>query len=223
MKFLFILCLLFAYEAHAHKIFLTQGRTAEIARVIMDLSPHVGEKNAVDYAIIIDKYSTEYDLNWKIVVAILKQESDFVHGEIDERYRDFGIGQINWQNVKAMEIDLGLLLTDVDYALRQTFMILANLKKKYDTGSTGYWAWYTRYHSFTPKMRRKYYWGRKKSGHDGLRYKFERIERSLKRVGEQVNRRARATGKARRIKQTKRQTKSRTRKVVQNMVLSRSR
>ncbi|MDX1471522.1 MAG: hypothetical protein R3213_08500, partial [Flavobacteriaceae bacterium] len=67
------------------------AKANEISYVINELSPHLSEKKALEYAIIIDKYSKQYDVSWKIIVAILKQESDFIHGEISEDFRDFGI------------------------------------------------------------------------------------------------------------------------------------
>ena len=165
----------------------------EIANVIKGLSPHLEDKKASEYAIIIEKYSKGVvigqdkkgndivvKVDWKVVVAICKQESDFVHGEITEDFRDFGICQLNWRTIKHRKVDLGLLLTDVDYAFHETFVLLGELKYKYNTNSRGHYQWFTRYHSYTMKTRRKYWYGRKRSGHDGLRYKFRMIERLLR-------------------------------------------
>ncbi len=154
----------------------------EIASVIREISPHVGQKTALNYAIIIDKYSKKYEVSWQVVVAIIRQESDFIHGEINKDYRDFGISQFNWKTIRSREVDLGLLLTDEDYAIHETFKLLAELKKKYYTRAKGHWQWFTRFHSYTPLRRKIYWYGNKISGHNGLRYKFKLIERSLKRV-----------------------------------------
>lgn len=152
----------------------------EIASVIQGISPHVTEKSARKYAKIIDKYADEYDVDWKVAVAIIKQESDFVPGEINDNYQDFGIGQLNYRNIKKRHIDLVKLLSDQDYAIRQTFMILADIKKAgYNKKAHSYGQYFTKYHSYTLERRKIYWFGERASGSDGLKYKLALINRIL--------------------------------------------
>lgn len=159
------------------------GADDEISNVIKGLSPHLSVKKAKDYAIIIDEYSTEYNINWQIVVAIICQESDFIHGEISDDYQDFGISQFNWRTVRSKQLDLGLLLTDANYAIRETVRHLAFLKSKYYTGAKEHWAYYTRWHSYTSKRRKIYWYGTIEHKYkNGLRYKLRMIARILENV-----------------------------------------
>lgn len=130
----------------------------QIASTIQDLSPHIDRQTAKKYAIIIDKYSRKYKINWRIPVAIFRQESNFRINEVNYKTDDFGIGQLNYYwHIKKKEIDLKRLFNEPDYAIHETYKILYNLKKKYHTGAKGWYQWYTRYHSFRPNRRKRYY------------------------------------------------------------------
>lgn len=156
-------------------------KTGKIAYVINYVSPHVELKTAYQYAIIIEKYSLKYDIDWKVIVAIIRQESNFVHGEIDDSYRDFGISQFNYRTIKSKQLDLGLLLTDIDYALHETVKHLSFLKKKFYTGSKGYWAWYTRWNSYKASTRKRYWTGTREHKYtNGLRNKFRLVRKGIK-------------------------------------------
>ena len=127
-----------------------------IASIIVKFNPYLDTKIADKYGIIIDKYSREYGVSWKIVIAIFRQESNFDHKAINWKSRDFGMGQLNFMTIRRRKVDLGALLTDSDYAIKQTFLILKELKERYNTGARGWYRWFTRYNSFTPHFRRKY-------------------------------------------------------------------
>ena len=144
-------------------------KTEIIGNVINTIAPHIEKKLSQEYGIIINKYSQQFDIDWKIVVAIFKQESDFDIKAVNFRTRDFGIGQFNYRNIVFFEIDLGKLLTDADYAILQTYKLLYDLKKRHYHKEIG---WYNRYHSGTPALRHKY--------QRLLNRKFLLIKRALK-------------------------------------------
>ncbi len=130
----------------------------QIASTIQHLSPHLEYATAKKYAIIIDKYSRKYDINWRIPVVIFRQESNFRINEVNYKTDDFGIGQLNYYwHIKKKEIDLKRLFNEPDYAIHETYKILYNLKSKYRTGAKGWYQWYTRYNSFRPRYRKRYY------------------------------------------------------------------
>jgi hypothetical protein len=76
---------------------------------------------------------------------------------VNYKSRDFGIGQINALNMQYYKFDLGKQMTDLNYAVNNTFIMLCYLKEKYYTKNTNYLQWFTRYHSFNIKYRKSYY------------------------------------------------------------------
>jgi hypothetical protein len=145
--------------------------TDEIASVIGGLHPNLYAKDVQLYAKIIQDYSEEYDIDWKIPVAIFSQESSFNYQAVNWESNDYGIGQMNRFNIVRRKLKLGLLLTDVDYAIHESFKLLYETKTKYNTGARGHWQWFTRYHSYTPSRRKIYY--------KYLDAKFKKIKRIL--------------------------------------------
>jgi hypothetical protein len=100
---------------------------------------------------LIAANSVKYGIDWKIPVAIFKQESNFNYKAVNFKSRDFGLGQINAINIEYYKIDLGKLLTEKDYAVEETIKLLAFLcNNGRDKGC------YTKYHSYTPSQRKKY-------------------------------------------------------------------
>ena len=107
--------------------------------------------------ISIDKHSKEYKVNPKIVIAIFKAESNFNINAVNYESRDFGIGQINALNMKHYEFDLGKQMTNLDYAIKNTYIILNDLRNKYCSKSVEHTQWFTRYHSYSSARRKIYY------------------------------------------------------------------
>lgn len=129
----------------------------EIKADILVLNNRLGEVYLSDLVDNIYENSLKYNINHKIVIAIFRMESNFDIGAVNYASNDYGIGQINKINIKHYKLNLGLLLTELNYAVESTYIHLNNLKKSYNTGSKGYFQWFTRYHSFTPKFRKIYY------------------------------------------------------------------
>jgi len=129
----------------------------KIANVIKKLTPSISDDMATTIANNIQDMSTKYSIDWKIFVAIFKQESNFNIRAINYKSRDFGLGQLHYTTIESRNVELGRLLTDSAYAIEETAKILAQLRQTYDKidkkqGRT----WYTRYHSFIPSHREKY-------------------------------------------------------------------
>ena len=188
----FVFAALFWITVHAE-----ETDWMEITTAIEHLAPHLDRKAAMRYGIIIEQYSLEYDIDWRIPVAIFQQESSFILDAVNYKSADFGIGQLSWKwHIKPKQINLSRLLHEPDYAIHQTFKILAKLKGKYDTGSKSWRKWYTRYHSFTVKRRIDYYkkllvWFRKIDGREAEKKKKDYSKRtrpSKKNVGSWINR-----------------------------------
>jgi len=129
----------------------------DIATAIRALNPSLPQPEITSYSGIINEYSQEYGVEWEIAVAIFKQESNFDLKAVNYLSRDFGIGQMHYKTIQARKLDLGLLLTDDNYAIGETFKLLSELKAKYDKiDKRKGRKWYTRYHSFTHSYRGEY-------------------------------------------------------------------
>lgn len=136
-----------------------------IARSIMFIEPAVSKTNATLIAHSINKYAIIHDLDWKIMAAILAQESSFRRDpqvtsrhpkgclEVKSNCEDYGISQINFETWGSFyKLDKARLLADIDYNISIMSKILQKLKDKYGKEKT----WATRYHSFSRSHRKMY-------------------------------------------------------------------
>lgn len=129
----------------------------QVCKVMTSLTPSISRSQARAYSRSIVKYSKQYGVDWRVSIAIFKQESNFNHKSINWKSHDYGIGQMNYKTIQARNIELGMLLSDHDYAIEQTFQMLKELQDKYGKiDSKGDLRWFTRYHSFTPSVRKVY-------------------------------------------------------------------
>jgi hypothetical protein len=128
-----------------------------ITNSIKELTPSIEAEEARKLAVVIESAANKHSVDWRVLVAILKQESNFNLEAVNYETRDYGIGQINYRNIKRLEISLAKLLTDLEYAVETTAKFIAENCNKYGKldYSTGRKC-YTRYHSFTPSQRDKY-------------------------------------------------------------------
>jgi len=144
MKYLIVIFLLFSTTL------LAEERVCPIYEHITRVSPNINKEYAKELATIIDKISIRYELNSKKLVAIFMQESS-LRLNIKSTTKDYSIGQIHVSNIKRLGFDKKLLLTDLEYSIEATAIILSELKSTYNEND--YW---TRYHSFRPSNREIY-------------------------------------------------------------------
>lgn len=91
----------------------------------------------------------------KILTAMLMQESSYrisakglrcgisiTTGEKDCVVVDYGIGQINHKTVKNFKFDLDRLLSDVEYSVEASAIVLADFKRMYGKQEPDYWSRY---------------------------------------------------------------------------------
>lgn len=128
-----------------------------LSQLISEYCPNLSKEASIRYADILYKYSRQHEIDWLIPMAIFIQESRFNVKAINWDSKDFGIGQLNYRTIKNRKVDLGLLLTNEDYAISETLKLLAELRDKYDRIDKKVGRkWFTRYHSFKPSHRDKY-------------------------------------------------------------------
>ena len=124
--------------------------------------PHMDNKKAMKLSNIIYKMADKYEVDAHILTAIFAQESGYKvdakncrtgldaealkRGEMKEVKVcfDFGIGQINWKNLKRRDVDVAKILSDKHYAVEIAAEMLAEFKDSYAKWDDDYW---TRYNS----------------------------------------------------------------------------
>ena len=155
-----------------------------ISPIIQSLNPHISEKDADKYGKLIEDYSVRYGIDWKIIVAIIYQESNFKLDAANcsnSGCQDFGMVQINFRNIKRLKLNMGKLLTDPEYNIFAMSEMLIDLKKRFSKKDK---RWFARYHSSTPSFKSIYYRMLKKH--------FKDIERILDEQKKDNNRRQRS-------------------------------
>lgn len=129
----------------------------EIKAMMQRVSPDLADQVAIPLARAIHSNSKKYKISAKVAVAIFKQESNFKLDAVNYVSKDFGLGQINYRSILERKINLGKLLTNQEYAVEQTFAILADLKSRYaKIDYKNGRKWWTRYHSRTPALGQAY-------------------------------------------------------------------
>lgn len=125
--------------------------------VYYQIIAHVPEKKeqAIKLATLIRKAAKEYEVDKKLLTAILIQESRLELEAINCHTNgcDFGVSQINWKTAKKMNISIPRLLTDLEYSIISGARVLADFKRMYGKTDKEYW---TRFHSPTLERREGY-------------------------------------------------------------------
>jgi soluble lytic murein transglycosylase-like protein len=108
---------------------------------------------ATTIAFYIEKYSKQYKIPPKLLLAIIAQESRF-NSKAKSKTKDFGLTQINDRTIKNYGFNKELILADVAYAIECSAKILKDLKRSWFRKERDhYW---TRYNSSDPVKRQQY-------------------------------------------------------------------
>jgi hypothetical protein len=123
----------------------------------------VSHSRAVRVARHIDEASSRYNIDSRILVAIIRAESNFEAGIkscwIVLRHRrcevtcDYGIAQVNELWIKKWKLDAKRLQFDDRYNIMIAARILSTIQKEFGDQEGN---WYGRYHSGTPSKRAVY-------------------------------------------------------------------
>lgn len=129
----------------------------EIKQAILKLTPSLDQAYAEKLAYYVENASKQHGVEWWVIIAIVKQESNFNYKAVNWESHDYGISQFNHKTIRHLKLDLGRLLTDKRYAIEETARYLSDLKQKYAMiDARNGRVWYTRFHSFTPSLRTVY-------------------------------------------------------------------
>lgn len=131
-----------------------------IAKMIKAIKPKLANDKTIKLADQLFITSKKYNIDPKVMIAIIDTESDFDNTKISET-GDLSLAQINtdiWnkelKRMKLPEIDSKRLKIDEKYALNQMAMILSILKNRHSHKDG---IWFARYHSHTKKFKNQYY------------------------------------------------------------------
>jgi soluble lytic murein transglycosylase-like protein len=99
---------------------------------------------------LTNEVAIQYGLDAELFSAIIAQESSFRVSAYNRKTQDYGLGQINIKNVKALKLDKKRLLTDARYNLEVSAKILSQMQKRYAHKEPS--SWYCRYNVGTGKL-----------------------------------------------------------------------
>lgn len=147
------------------------GKSISEASIIIQKRMDVSRETADRIATLVIFASKKYNLDPRIMLAIIKVESDFeqnAHNKVSCSYKretdklkcgDHSIAQINyhvWKDAfirhKRKPLDFNRLKTDDSYAIFRMAEILDILREENRKDKS----WYARYHSNTPKLKSNY-------------------------------------------------------------------
>jgi hypothetical protein len=133
--------------------------TVRIYHVLKRLQPKLATSQAYKLAQAIRISSDLNDLDWKLAISILHQESSLRMDPQSCKLKpvlcnDMGIGQIRFSVWgKALKIDKSRLLKDESYAVAKSFEVLAYYRDHYSESDK---QCFTRYHSNKQDYRKLY-------------------------------------------------------------------
>jgi len=140
-----------------------EDRVETLSLLLQHLQPKLKDTSAKELAQVILKEASINQLDWKLIVSILNQESSLRRDpqgclkNADDCTGDYGIAQVRY---KIWKDEFGLkkedkkrLMTDYAYAVGTQVRILVHYREKYQNREFN---WFTRYHSGTPEFRAVY-------------------------------------------------------------------
>lgn len=141
----------------------------ELVKVLKQInrnSPKLSKQYSMSLARTILAQSKKHKVSAKILTAMLMQESSYnisakglkcgisiTTGEKDCVAVDYGIGQINHKTIKSFKFDEKKLLSNLDYSVEASAIVLADFKRMYGHKEDEYW---TRYNASNSEKRQVY-------------------------------------------------------------------
>lgn len=138
---------------------VTRNNVNLISKMIKVVQPELVNKdrNRIAYSLYLT--TKKYNIDPKLMIAIIGTESDFVNSKVSTT-GDLSLAQINTEIWNKEFVRLGLdklnpkrLKKDENYALSKMAEILTILKKRHAKNDS---QWFARYHSHTKKYKNLY-------------------------------------------------------------------
>lgn len=128
-------------------------RELEVYTQITKNSPQINKTFARQLSIQIISKSDKHKVSSKILTAIMMQESTYKVSAQNVQSKDYGIGQINERTIRNFKLNKKLILTNLEYSVEASAIVLADFKRMYGKREKTYW---TRYNSGRPVKREVY-------------------------------------------------------------------
>jgi len=138
-------------------LMLSQSSPIDVSNSIIDLNPHVSQKRANFLGRIIYKEASRFNIDPKIITAILRQESNFEPNQkvcyVVHRNKacwdtcDFGISQINAAWAKRWHLDTEELINNDAFNIHIAARVLSIIQKQFGDEEN----WYSRFNTSGPK------------------------------------------------------------------------
>lgn len=176
---LIILSLLLTTTAYSKTRKIVPETKENVAYLLEFLQPNNSEEQSLQLAESVLKYSKEINIDWRLFVSIMYQESSLlidpqhclkkelhpqlVRRKIHNKWKtmalktkcaDYGIAQINFKTWgEELALNKEKLLTDIDYSVKAASKILFYYKHRYAKRDK---RWHLRYHSGTISHKNEY-------------------------------------------------------------------
>ena len=95
--------------------------------------------------------SEAHSVSPKLLSAILASESGYFVGAINSKTRDYGIGQISITNIRTLKLSKKKLLTDIEYSVDASALILSWFQERYAKKEPK--TWFCRYNVGTRRIK----------------------------------------------------------------------
>lgn len=158
----FMFCLIYSPTAtttHLEKADLVSRNIVMLSKMIKTIQPNLTLKKSDTLAEKIYANAVDFEVDPKIIIAILATESNF-RNNVTSNTGDISMAQINeriWNKefarIGADEIDGHLMKHNESYVIYKMTKILSILKERYQKRDAN---WYASYHSQTKKLKNIY-------------------------------------------------------------------
>lgn len=102
-----------------------------ILNQILKNQPRIDRQYASEVSRLIRIYASKYHVDPMLIAAIYNVESAYKLNTINHITADYGIGQVNQNNINKLKLDRDRLLEDLDYSIEQSIKIFSWFDKTY--------------------------------------------------------------------------------------------
>lgn len=111
--------------------FLAFGNSEQLNELILKNKPTLGKVESAKIAEVLSTLGAKYNVNPYVFAGILMVESGYELSSVNTESKDYGIAQINKNNVRNMKLNKKLLLTDHYYSIESGILVFKYFLDKY--------------------------------------------------------------------------------------------
>lgn len=149
--YVFLLCSYpYSIDNSVHSMF--RAKPDPTLSQILKNRPDIDKSYAKQVSNSISRVADKYNLNPKLLTAILMQESRYRVQAVSSTNSDFGISQIHKFTVNRYKFNKKRLISDIDYSVEAGAIVLKDFYKRYAKEPK----WWTRFNSSNKIARARY-------------------------------------------------------------------